>query len=70
MRRLMLLLVGVSLLTMLAGCNCFHSHGICDCEYDDHCASRSPWIRPMAPAPESIPAPEPAPMKLPDGKKL
>jgi hypothetical protein len=70
MRRLMLLLVGVSLLSMLAGCHCFHTHGICDCEEDDHCSSRSPWVHPMAPAPESIPMPEPTPAKLPDGKKL
>jgi hypothetical protein len=66
MRRLMLLLVGVSLLTTLAGCHCFFAHGVCDCEQDDHCSSRSPWVRPAVPA-ESIP--EPLPAKLPDGKK-
>jgi hypothetical protein len=69
MRRMMVFLVGVSLLSMLAGCNCFHSHGICDCEDDDHCSSRSPWIRGNGmPAAESMPAPEA--LKLPDGKKL
>ncbi len=72
MRRLMFMLVSVSLLTMLAGCcSAFHSHGICDCEEDDWCASRSPWVRTGSPAPapvESLPAPTPA--KLPDAKKV
>jgi len=47
-----------------------HSHGICDCEVDDYCTSRSPWIRTgatMAPPVETIPAPS-VPAKLPDGK--
>jgi hypothetical protein len=47
-------------------------HGVCDCDdWDDHCATRSPWIRtsygPPAPAPMAEPIP--APSKLPDGKK-
>jgi hypothetical protein len=69
MRHFMLLLVGVGLLSLLTGCcNCFHSHGICDCEEDDHCSSRSPWVHGSATGlPEAIG--EPMPAKLPDGKK-
>ena len=53
-----------------------HSHGICDCEYDDYCASRSPWVRHGGVMPVGIPVaptePIPAPSKLPDprAKKL
>ena len=52
-----------------------HAHGICDCEYDDYCTSRSPWIRVSASQPiqsaPTIPSSEPipAPAKLPDVKK-
>ncbi len=44
-----------------------HTYGICDCEYDDYCSSRSPWIRQSAT--KSMPsAPLPMPGKLPDVK--
>ena len=69
MRRLMLL-VAVGILGSLAGCKLIHSHGVCDCEDDDHCYTRAPWIRlaPPTSAPtEAIPTP---PTKMPDGKKL
>jgi hypothetical protein len=56
----------------LAGCMHTHSHGICDCDLDDHCTSRSPWVRtntmaaPVQTAPVEKVAP---PQKLPDVKK-
>jgi hypothetical protein len=74
MRRMMLMLMGVGLLSMLAGCHCFHAHGVCDCEEFDHCTSRSPWVHGgMAPGGEAMPVgesiPAPGPAKLPDAKK-
>jgi hypothetical protein len=43
------------------------SHGVCDCELDEYCRMRSPWVR-TAPAVlgtpvESIPAPMTPPAK-------
>jgi hypothetical protein len=80
MRRLLFMLVSVTLLTMLAGCQgIFHAHGVCDCEDDEYCSSRSPWVHGahMVPAipltttlpAEAVPAPAPMPAKLPDVKK-
>ena len=48
-----------------------HAHGICDNEYDDHCSTRSPWIRTsMTPAQAPISSESlTPPAKLPDGKK-
>jgi hypothetical protein len=68
MRRLMLMLIAIGLLGgSLAGCHTAHSRGICDCEEDDHCLERQPWLRLGVPSTsESIPTP---PSKLPDGKK-
>ena len=68
MRRMMLWLIAVGFLGSLAGCcNIMHSHGICDCEEDDHCATRQPWVRCGAPTPaETIVTP---PTKLPEKKK-
>ena len=49
-------------------------HGICDCDIDDHCLTRSPWVRyapvalgiPVQPLPvEPLPVP---PKELPKGK--
>ena len=52
--------------------NLAHSHGICDCEYDDYCSSRSPWVRHGGVTPVGLPVapvePIPAPSKLPDPK--
>lgn len=52
-----------------------HAHGICDCDHDDHCSSRSPWVRHghAAPVTHVVPAPvgetvPVAPKVLPDGK--
>jgi hypothetical protein len=58
-----------------------HAHGICDCEEDDYCTSRSPWIRhgvstPGVPivttGPVSEVIPPPTTKSLPElkGKKL
>jgi hypothetical protein len=75
MRRLMSLLVASMFLASLAGCCCHSqgcgrgfSQGICDCEADDHCLERAPWLRfGAARESEAIQAP---PTKMPDGKKL
>ena len=70
MRRMMMLVIAVGFLGSMAGCHWMHSHGICDCEVDDHCSTRSPWVRyalPISSSSEVIPNP---PLKLPDGKKL
>jgi hypothetical protein len=88
MRRLMSMLVAACFLASMAGC-CANScgsrgscgggggHGIsqgmCDCEMDDHCLERSPWLRFGAGVTGEQPAGEPipvAPTKLPDGKRL
>ena len=67
MRRMMLILVALSFIGPLAGCRT--SHGVCDCEHDDHCSTRAPWLGhgSVAPAGEMIVAPATA---LRDGKKL
>ena len=51
-----------------------HSHGICDCDFDDYCASRAPWIRlgvhsepAVGPAGEPLPPPV-TPKNLPEVK--
>jgi hypothetical protein len=69
MRRMMFLLVAVSFLGSLAGCKLMHSHGVCDCEQDNHCADRAPWVRtgpPITMASEPIATP---PTKTPDVPK-
>jgi hypothetical protein len=43
-------------------------HGICDCEMEDYCSSRSPWIRNGYSAAPPVEVIQP-PAKLPDGKK-
>lgn len=71
--------IAASVLVGLSGCHWMHSHGVCDCEYDDYCTSRTPWVRSTGmpppvvsstpgPISEPIPAPAPAPSKLPDVK--
>ncbi len=57
MRRLILSLLCVSWLAIFAGCHstcnqgcnkgCHAgcTHGVCDCEFEDHCSSRTPWVR-------------------------
>jgi hypothetical protein len=67
--------LAVALLGSL-GC-CHHSHGVCDCEEDNYCASRAPWIQHggagggviQSSAPMSIPEVVVPPTKLPEGKK-
>ncbi len=67
MRRMMLWLIAVGFLGTLAGCRTMHAHGVCDCEEDNHCASRQPWLQHVTPASaETIQTP---PMKLPEAKK-
>jgi hypothetical protein len=75
MRRLMLSMLVVSALISMVGCQCIWTHGICDCEPDEYCSSRSPWIMHGSTAavpsytvpatiPESLPAPMPGTKKL------
>lgn len=55
-----------------------HGHGVCDCDFEDHCYTRAPWVRvgytgtiyngtvgPVGPIGEPIPQPQ---KSLPDGK--
>ena len=46
MRRLLLALTALSLLGALVGCKSAGPcvRGACDCEFDDHCYSRQPWV--------------------------
>jgi hypothetical protein len=67
MRRLMLLVIAVGFFSSLAGCQCrSFSHGVCDCEYDNHCASRAPWLKDTPPVTSERIQP---PTRLPDGTK-
>jgi hypothetical protein len=70
---MLMLTAAAVILGSLVGCHSVCSHGICDCEYDDYCASRSPWMRGnvmVAPPGGVAPAERvPAPSKLPDVKK-
>jgi hypothetical protein len=58
-----------------------HAHGVCDCEYDDYCSSRSPWLRhgvstpgmpvvTTGPVSEGIPPPTSKSLPELKGKKL
>ena len=85
MRRLILSLLGVSSLAIFAGCHTCSpgcntglgghsrstSHGVCDCEVDDHCSSLTPWVRLAPPvvlgAPvAAVPAPHAKALPKPD----
>ena len=70
MRSLMMMIVSVAMLSSMLGCQRSWTHGVCDCDMDNHCFTRTPWpiarAAVMAPG-EAIPAPA---TKLPDGKKL
>jgi hypothetical protein len=69
--RTILMTAALLVLGSLAGCCHRHSHGICDCEYDDYCLSRSPWVRGnvMVTPPPAAGEKVPPPAKLPDVKK-
>lgn len=76
MRRVLFSLLALSLMTVVAGC--CHTHGVCDCDIDDHCFTRQPWLRhggvaqpiageaAAAPVRERMPAGEAAPARLPE----
>ena len=51
------------------GSDACRSHGICDCEIDNHCATRSPWLH-FSPVTLGTPVEAlPSPLKeLPKGK--
>ncbi len=67
MRRWMLFFAVVVFVGSLAGCKCrSFSHGVCDCEIDNHCHTRAPWTRNAPPMTGEIIA---APSKMPEGKK-
>lgn len=42
MRRVFFSLLAMSLVGLAVGCS--HTHGVCDCENDDPCANRAPWV--------------------------
>ena len=42
MRRVLFGLLAAGLAGIVAGC--CHSHGNCDCDVDDYCSSRAPWL--------------------------
>lgn len=44
MRRLLFSLLALSYAGMLTGCSWIHSHGVCDCEVEDPCCNRAPWV--------------------------
>ena len=44
MRRFMLSLCALSLLGAMVGCKGTRWRGACDCEFDDHCCTRQPWV--------------------------
>jgi hypothetical protein len=66
MRRLLFSALALSWLGLLTGCHCITSHGVCDCDIDDHCASRQPWVA-MGAAPALGTPVEYAPAPLPKG---
>ena len=81
--RFLILSVAMLVLGSLAGCcssggRCGaggrgghgHTHGVCDCILDDHCASRAPWVRCGGHVDGPVAEPVAPPTKLPDGKKL
>jgi hypothetical protein len=75
MRRLMSLLIAFTFLASLAGCSCCggrghgFSQGMCDCESDDHCLERAPWLR-FGASPSDGETIKTPPAKMPDGKSL
>jgi len=72
MRRVLFSLFATSLIGLAAGC--CHTHGVCDCEVDDYCYTRQPYIHqggitaPLphysSPSGEAIPAPRSTPMPV------
>lgn len=69
MRRMMCWMVAVGFMVSLAGCRIMHAHGICDCEEDDHCVTRQPWVQHGTHAAPVAPELIQPPAKLPDAKK-
>ncbi|MCI0376658.1 MAG: hypothetical protein L0215_03550 [Gemmataceae bacterium] len=47
MRRLLFSLFALCFMGALAGC--CTSHGVCDCDFEDHCSTRAPWIQVSSP---------------------
>jgi hypothetical protein len=72
MRRLFLSVLGLAGLG-LAGCHHVCSHGVCDCEIDDHCCTRAPWAHcyggPL-PAALGVPIAPSGPIDLPSGPPM
>lgn len=45
MRRMLLSAFALAFLSLLAGCkHGGHWHGVCDCDHDDMCCTRQPWL--------------------------
>lgn len=61
MRRFVFSLLAFALV-LTTGCKHVCMHGVCDCEIDDHCCSRQPWVNAAAvPLPPVLGAPIEAP---------
>lgn len=52
MRRVLYSLMAAGLVGLFAGC--CHTHGVCDCDVDDYCYTRQPWIH-HPPIPAALP---------------
>ncbi|MCI0641808.1 MAG: hypothetical protein L0Y72_20510 [Gemmataceae bacterium] len=48
MRRLLFSLFALCFMGAMAGC--CTTHGVCDCDFEDHCSTRAPWIQVSAPS--------------------
>jgi hypothetical protein len=44
MRRTLFSVLALGMLGLSVGCKTSSTHGVCDCEVDDHCATRQPWV--------------------------
>jgi hypothetical protein len=61
--------MAAGLFGLLSGC--CHTHGVCDCDLDDHCYTRQPWIHHpgIAPVSHALPIPHGEPAPLPKTKE-
>lgn len=59
MRRAFLSAIVLASLSLFAGCkHCVTWHGVCDCDHDDMCCTRQPWLN-------NAPVPAPGPIHTP-----
>jgi hypothetical protein len=65
MRRLMLSLCALSLLGAMVGCKGTHTRGACDCQDEDQCYTRQPWVSSSPPGGIYPPPPSGGPGGVP-----